>query len=769
MEKGEIGLTFTKFASRIGAGGGGRLPSFGRSATRRAAILAGVAMLPAFGFGAAAAQPAPNDGPTPPAPANKAAPTPAPADARGTAQAPPKAAPRGPSGGSQIIVTGKKPLAQHRPGAAEYDVTNNLQGTTGSAADLLNTLPSVSVTSDGEVSLRGRTDVEVLIDGRPSAATDKESRGTTLQTMPGSSIKSVEVITNPSAGVNSQGASVINLKLKHDAALGPHASLAGDIDQRRRGRISLDSAYGWEHAKLDLDATYREALRLDGAFTTRRYDPVAPGDVALSEILADYTPTRSRSGTVETKLRYDVSDKTAVEGAFGYTKFTASNIVDFRTTDFDSAGTVLDRYVRVRDSRLAKDDFDASLSLTRRGIGADGQLSVEAVHGSGKGRSDRTYSLTPDGAGAPVSLTYVGDYQDSDFYRTTADFQGSLAKPLSVKTGIAWETADERFRNGGSDLPLNAPFPSRFVGIPDDFRVARERIEGYFEATLRRTDWTLQSGVKWRGSTFDLSDGGNPPFLRRRFSGLDASLSAERRWSKGKLSLSLSRLLQLPEAQDLNPTLVVVDVQDRYVGNPRLQPQKALRGELVYNRTINGLEAVATLYYRGTEDAIANVYQAIDDNVILTSKINAGLSQEYGGELGLSGKVAPGLKIDLSGNVHRAETSFRAFGATQRDSLVTYSAKAALDWTVGPKDKLRLDVRGEGPSLLVQGRRSGSRAANLVWQHTIDANLSFTLAAQQFLQNAFIETFIDSPTVSTFTRRVNNTTSIQLGVKWKIR
>ncbi len=135
----------------------------------------------------------------------------------------------------------------------------------------------------------------------------------------------------------------------------------------------------------------------------------------------------------------------------------------------------------------------------------------------------------------------------------------------------------------------------------------------------------------------------------------------------------------------------------------------------------------------------------------------------------MSGKVARRLKIDLSGNIHKAETSFRAFGAAQRDSLVTYSAKAALDWSIGEKDKLRLDVRGEGPSLLVQGRRSGSRAASLVWQHTIDSNLSFTLAAQQFLQNAHIQTLIASPTVTSVARRINNTTAIQFGIKFKIR
>ncbi len=743
----------------------------GVRAAQRALMLASALMLPPLGCGEAIAQTA-QDNPQPPGPPQK----PVAADRNGAADATGNATPQG--GGSQngkvqdsaeIVVTAEIPAVQHGPGVTEYDTGKSLQGETGSAADLLNTLPSISVTSDGEVSVRGRDDVEILIDGRPSAAMGSDSRGTTLQTMPGSNIKSVEVVTNPSAGVESGGASVVNLKLKQDAALGPHASVSANIDHRRRGRVSLDSSYGGQDVKLDLDASYRENLRLDGAFTTRRYNNVAPGGVALGTILADYTPTRSRSGDVQGKLRYTVSGNTELDGSAHYTRFVASNIVDFLNTDYDSAGNVLDRYARVRDGRLTKDNVDANLNLTRSAIGADGQLSIEGQYGSGKGRSDRIYSLIPDGAASPVSLTYVGDYQDSSFYRATADFKGSVAKRLSLKAGIAWESSDERFRNGGADLPLTASLPSGFVGQPDDFRVARDKIAGYFEAIVKRTDWTLQGSMKWQGNALDLSNDGDPPFLKRRFDGIDAGLSLEHDLPQAKLSLSLSRLLQIPDAQDLNPAVIVIDGQDRYVGNPALRPQKALRAELQYDTSFEGMETVATLYYRGTEDTIANVYEAIDEDVIQSSKINAGLSQEYGVEASVSGKLVPGLGFDLSGNLHRAETAFTAFGSAQRDSLVTYSAKAALDWSIGEEDKLRLDARADGRSLLVQGRRSGSRAVSLVWQRTIDANLSFTLSAQEFLQNPFIVTDIASPTVATVSRRRNNTTAIQFGVKFKIR
>jgi hypothetical protein len=736
-------------------------------------MLASGLMLSPLACGQAIAQTAPKNPPLPASPAQR----PVGAKDNGAPEATVNATPQQQAGSrdgevrdsAEIVVTGELPPVRQLPGGTEYNVGGSVQGATGSVADLLNTLPSISVTSDGEVTLRGRTDVEVLIDGRPSAALSGDSRGTTLQTMPASGIESVEVVTNPGAAVESGGASVINLKPRQAAASGPRASLAADIDHRRRGRVSLDSSYGGREVKLDLAASYRESLRLDGVSTVRRYGQAGPGGIALATIQADYTPTRGRASDVQAKLRYALAGDTEIGGSVHYAGYFATNRVDFLNADYDAAGNVLNRYVRVRDARLDKDDVDANLFLTRRGIGADGELRIEGLYGSGKGRSDRMYSLIPDGAASPVSLTYVGDYQDSSFYRATADFKASLARHLSFKVGVARESADERFRNGGADLPLTASLPSHFVGIPSDFRVARDNITGYVETSVGSTGWTVQGGLKWRGSRFALRDGGDPPFLRRHFDGVDTSLSVEHRWSEGALSLSFSRLLQLPEAQDLNPTVIAVDVQDRYVGNPALQPQKAIRGEIKYDGSLGGLKTVATLYYRGTEDVIATIYQAVGDNIIQSSRINAGLSQEYGAEAGVSGKLVRDIKFDLSGNVYRAETSFSAFGSIQRDSLFTYSAKAALDWSIGKSDKLRLDARAEGPSLLVQGRRSGNSAVSLVWQHSIDADLSFTLAAQQFLQDAYIVTEIASPTVETVARRINNTTALQFGIKFRIK
>src|SRR5258707_9161224 len=86
-----------------------------------------------------------------------------------------------------------------------YGVANDLATTTGSIGDALKNIPSVEVDVNGNVSLRGDTNVTILIDGKPSGLFKGASAAQALQAMPADSIERVEVITNPSAAFSPEG------------------------------------------------------------------------------------------------------------------------------------------------------------------------------------------------------------------------------------------------------------------------------------------------------------------------------------------------------------------------------------------------------------------------------------------------------------------------------------------------------------------------------------------------------------------------------------
>ncbi|HNZ62158.1 MAG TPA: TonB-dependent receptor, partial [Paludibacteraceae bacterium] len=110
-----------------------------------------------------------------------------------------------------------------------FSVDQNIASAGGSAADVLQNIPSVEVDNQGNVSLRNDANVEVWINGKPSGLTT-DNRAQVLQQMPAGSIESIELITNPSAKYNPEGtAGIINLVLKKNRQGGYYGSISAGV------------------------------------------------------------------------------------------------------------------------------------------------------------------------------------------------------------------------------------------------------------------------------------------------------------------------------------------------------------------------------------------------------------------------------------------------------------------------------------------------------------------------------------------------------------
>ena len=125
-----------------------------------------------------------------------------------------------------------------------YFVGQDVQGVAGSAADVLQNIPSVQVDIDGNPSLRGDSNVQVLIDGRSSALMRASNRGDVLSQLPADSIERIEVITNPSAMYKPDGsAGIINIVLKKKRAPGAAGSIRVSVGNGQRYGGSAGANY----------------------------------------------------------------------------------------------------------------------------------------------------------------------------------------------------------------------------------------------------------------------------------------------------------------------------------------------------------------------------------------------------------------------------------------------------------------------------------------------------------------------------------------------
>ena len=119
----------------------------------------------------------------------------------------------------EVVVTGEKSKMEFQIDKRVFNIGEDISSTGMGALEVLNRVPSVTVNIEGEVSLRGSTGVQILIDGKPSILADDQSNA--LGSITADMIEKVEVITNPSAKYDAEGTSgILNIVLKKEEKRG---------------------------------------------------------------------------------------------------------------------------------------------------------------------------------------------------------------------------------------------------------------------------------------------------------------------------------------------------------------------------------------------------------------------------------------------------------------------------------------------------------------------------------------------------------------------
>ena len=125
----------------------------------------------------------------------------------------------------EVVIRAEKSSVQYKLDKKVFNVGKDLVSAGGNTMDILNNVPSVNVDIEGNITLRGNSGVQILINGKPSVLTDQKSNA--LGTLTADMIESVEVITNPSAKYEAGGtAGILNIVLKKDSKKGLNGSVS---------------------------------------------------------------------------------------------------------------------------------------------------------------------------------------------------------------------------------------------------------------------------------------------------------------------------------------------------------------------------------------------------------------------------------------------------------------------------------------------------------------------------------------------------------------
>jgi len=615
-----------------------------------------------------------------------------------------------------------------------YSVANDLSAKTGSISDALRNIPSVEVDVQGNVSLRGDSNVTILIDGKPSGMFNGDNRADALQSLPADQIDRVEVMTNPSAAYRPDGsAGVINLITKKTQKAGVNGTVRANVgpDGRYNGGISATRREG--KVTLSGDASYRYD-RQEVTSIVDRQSLNAAGAVTLD---ADQTAEVLNKGgalSLRTGIDYDLDKKTRLSAEVRYRGMDYDG--DGRETYLsrNGAGVTQQAYLRnstgvmIRDNSAVAGDYRRQFSGAGHELTSHAEYEITRFKRGGSAFADYT-------VGAPD--LYEGYSFGSDQKRANwkLDYTKPLAEQAKLKTGLDFEAADNDYNNyGARGATLNGQTvdptrTNRFVYDQDVFA-------GYVTCERPFGDLTVQTGlraeqVNIRTDQITSGQKGKNDYFR-----LYPTLHAGYRLDDANsLSASFSRRVARPGPQDLNPYAIYQDPYNFRAGNPNLKPQITDSFELGWQYRKGPMTYLATAFYRDTRDGVTDVVKDLGGGVFLTTRENLAKSRNGGLEFVVVGRLTPKLTYNVSGQAFWNEIDAASLGFTGKRSDTSLSGRANINYQATPKDFFQINAFTSGRRITPQGYREPFEMINLGYRRKVNDKLNFVVTVNDVVDS----------------------------------
>lgn len=552
-----------------------------------------------------------------------------------------------------VDIVSRKQLVEQKPGMLVYNAENDISNKGGTAADVLRKAPALNVDPQGNVTMRGSGSLKILINGKYSGQIAR-SPADALNMMPADIIRSVEIITNPSAKYDAEGAAgVINIitkKGKQDLS-GALEVTASNWEQAINPRFSMAndrwnfSIHGHLHRLREKSTATLERMSMkDGQPQMKIAQHTVKDNVmphSSAEINIGYTPNKNNEFSM------------GMNAWLG--NWPESSIQSSSITSPD--GTVTDSYDQSVNTKAKFRGADFSLGYTRKFRKSGQELTLLAQFSPSTDRfSYNTEQFTP---------TQKIRYRELNKSHTTnqewtlqADYNHPLDKngKYLLESGLKtiFRSANNNYNVSASEdaLPETIqPQPDR----SDRFIYHQDVIAGYSLLKMNLSkEWYVETGARaegtWLNGRFRIA---GTSFSSNFINFVPTATITRKLGADQTFTLSYTKRITRPYIWDLNPNANASDPKNIVTGNPELRPELAHQGELSYGLSkSNGLFINTAFFYKQTQDGIIDFTTTDKDGISTTSKQNLAGNRQFGANTSISFRITPEWNINSNLNVN---------------------------------------------------------------------------------------------------------------------
>jgi outer membrane receptor protein involved in Fe transport len=480
---------------------------------------------------------------------------------------------------SEVQIIQERSIIEQKTDRKVINVGKDLLSAGTTASEILNNIPSVSVDQQtNEISLRGNSNVRILIDGKPSTI----SASQLLQQIPSSSIKQIELITNPSAKYNPEGMSgIINIILNKNSKVGFNGSINNGVTFGITPKYNGSTDMNYRNGKFNLFTNY--GLNSGKQARNGFVNFFSPGEESDQKFDFENTNT---SNLLKLGFDFYLNDTNTLSfytiQNSSFNKGNSKTIVDF----LDPSKTDISQ---LSDTKRNNYNHTYNLDYKKKFKKEGHNLELEANYSTGDNTEHTLYSN-------PLLNDFATTNRNT---LVNLDYTNPLTENSKLEVGL-----ESRLEYTDSNFLLdNAP--------NSNFTYDRKIYSTYATYAHQVGKWNLQTGARVEkynaNGLFKKVSVNDATYVDNRFTIYPSAFASYAPNDEDTFNFSVSKRVDRPSISQISPILERSTPQIDFLGNPDLEPQFTNSFEVNYTRKTKIGSITTGLFYRQINNEITRI------------------------------------------------------------------------------------------------------------------------------------------------------------------
>ena len=605
----------------------------------------------------------------------------------------------------EVQVQGERPTVAYGLDRKVVNVAKDLTSIAGTATDVMKNVPSVTVDADGGISMRGSSNLRILIDGRPTGMV-ADNQAQILEQIPASSIESVEIITNPSSKFDAEGeGGIINIILKKEKNRGFNGLASVNVGTNNRYNASVGGNYRYRKFNFFGNYDFRKDNR-NGYGNQERYTTFEGRTNLLDQ---EEEETRNfTNNVIKMGADFAFTPNQTLSTSWQYRNRLSKENEEVINRLFGPNQSLQEHYNRTNIENDRSHNAEYTLGYRRTFAKKRRELTADLIYSTSAGGENQDF--TQRYLVSTETRSQVLERSDTDETNSQLTAQIDYTDPIGedgrfdagYKSIISTRDDDYQFEgfNNLTQTWQNNP------GISNNF-IFDQQVHALYATygnKIGKTSYQLGSRLEYTANK-GLQKALNITAPDTSYLNFFPSVFITHELNKeNQVQISYSRRINRPGMWDLNPFVDVSDPLNPRGGNPNLRPEFSNAFELSQIHYGKGGSSLnTTLFYRRTTDVIQRYRQIIDSITTFNTDINLASRQAYGLEFIATQTINKSWKINGNVSAFRNILTGTNAGTNINNRNFSWTARLNSNITLWQGIDLQVAANYRSPVLLSQG------------------------------------------------------------------